>query len=805
MNLTNFKLIYRNLLKHTGITAINIFGLSISLSICLLIVLFLRFEYSFDKSNPNHEALARLVTTFKYPNSPERDMALAAISMGPYLERESQDIEQYLRVITNNENFLLRANGSERAIEKNILVDSTFFSFFNYPLLYGDPETVFEHLDNIVITKSVSEALFGESNPIGQLIDYTYGIGESRDTTIHYKVTGVFDDLPANSHLQFETLRPLDERPYTYNRSKGNLWHAIVANTYFRLRSQTKDLKQVAATFPELLKKEMPGSEMVGLSLQSFDDIHLGSNYLEADGDNFQKSDRKYLNILGLVALFILMISSINFANLSTVLAMRRVQEVGVRKSLGASSGNVLLQFLGEALLMALVSGLLAVFWMELLRSPFLSIIGREVDLVFDPLMIVGYVGVIVFLGIIAGIFPASQAASYSPVQAFNRKGTSVSVKRPFVRRLVIAQFMLSGMLIIGSLICYQQLNFLQNKDLGFQYDQVIELSLGYTNGAKGLAMKKEMEAIPGVIKVSGSDASLGAIAGQNGMLIRDEKTLKTENYPMSINRVDDDFFDLYEMKFVEGRAPRKEAVTEENEFVVNESFVKKVGWKENPIGKEIWRATAEGGEEGRVVGVIKDIHHNNLRFEITPVVFQTSDYFRFLSLKVNAANAQQVLTQAQQVWDKHIKDKAFEYRFMDERFAQLYHSESRLSRLLLIATVLSILIACLGLLALSSFIIQQRTKEIGVRKVLGATTTQIVGLLSKDFLTLVFIAFLLASPVAWYFMNGWLENFAYRIHIPIWIFLLAGIAAMLVAFLTVSLQSVRAASANPVKSLRNE
>ena len=804
MNLTNLKLIWRNLLKNSGITSINVIGLSVSLAVSTLIILFLQFEFSFDQSNAKHQDMYRLNTTFKYPNSPERKTAMASIPMGPYLKHHCPDVDDFLRIINGNENFLCKANGREKVISRNIHVDSTFFSFFDYKLLYGDPKNAFDKLENILLTRSVSEELFGKENPLGKSLEYTYSLDAGRDTTIQYIIAGVFDNLPANSHLQFESLMPLDDR-WWISDNAGNNWHSIISNTYFQLRPSATDPIKVAAQFPSLLEKEMPNHDMVGLDLQSFSGIHLDSGELQYDNINFQKSNRKYLNILALIAIFILLISSINFANLSTVLAMRRVQEVGVRKSLGARNSDVLFQFLGEAVLMSLLGGGLALLWVMGLRGSFLSLLGREIELALSPLMIGIYIFGIVLLGVLAGLFPAIQAAQYSAVEAFKRFGTSVSIKRPFIQRLVVLQFMLSGMLIIGSIICYQQLNYLQNKDLGFQYNQIVELDLGYGNSDRASIIKRELANISDIMDISGSDASLGTIEGQQGIMVRNEETLERENYPMTIRQVNHNFFELYEMQFALGQSPTLEGEVNGQEFVVNESFIKRVGWKESPIGKEIFRFRGTETITGRVVGVIKDIHHNTLHNKISPICFETSSSAMFLSLKINPANVERTLPQIETIWNKYIKDRPFDYRFMDAHFVTLYDTESRLGKILLIATLLSILIACLGLLAMSTFIIQQRTKEIGIRKVLGASTFGILGLLSKDFLKLVFIAFLIITPFAWYVMNQWLQDFAYRIEINWWIFVFAGAIAILIAFLTVSIQSLKAALTNPVESLKNE
>ena len=803
MNLTNFKLIWRNLVKNSGITTINVIGLSVSFAVSTLIILFLQFEYSFDQSNPASKDCYRLLTTFKYPNSPESLTARASSMMGPHLKLASPDVENYLRVVNDNEDFLCRANGREVTIGRNLQVDSTFFDFFNFPLLHGDKKTVFDKLENILITRPVSEKLFGTENPVGNTLDYSYSLASGKDTTVQYIIAAVFDNLPANSHLQFESIMPYDKRQFdAYD--EHSRWHMITTTTYLQLRPTAKDESKVAASFPTFLEGRMANHEMIGLDLQPFSQIHLDSKNINYDFDNHQKSDRKYLQVFGLIALFIVLISSINFANLSTVLAMRRVREVGVRKSLGANKSDLLKQFLGEAILMSVIGGGLALVWVFFLQQPFLDLLGRNIEFNYSPTMFVIYVAATILLGIIAGIFPAIQAAKYSAVEAFSKLGTAVSVKRPFIQRLVVLQFIMSAVLIIGSLICYHQLNYLQTKDLGFKYDQIVELHIGQNNTQKSIALQKELASISGVIGVTESQGSLGEIQGQQGLMVRNETTQEPENFPMTIQTVAPNYFDLFKMEFVEGRAPTTESAVNGQEFVVNESFIKRVGWKENPLNKEIM-TWVNGNTTGRVVGVIKDIHHNTLHNPIEAICFQVSQELPVISIKVNEANVSKVLSQTEVLWNKHIKDSPFDYRFMDAHLSELYASESRLGQILLLATILSILIACLGLLALSAFIIQQRMKEIGIRKVLGASTVGLIGLLSKDFLKLVFIAFLIATPFAWYVMDTWLNNFAYRIDIQWWTFAIAGIASLTIAFITVGSQSLKAALGNPVDSIKTE
>lgn len=803
MNLLYLRLIFRNLWKHAGFSATNIFGLSVSLAICALIGLYMHFEFNFDSGNPARASIYRLNTTFKYPNSPESTHAFSSAMMGPFLQRECRDIERFLRVMPSSENMLCHAGKRSVNLERTLEVDSTFFSFFNFSLLCGDPKTAFSRPGSIVLTRPVSDALFGTEPPIGQALTNTYTLPSGVDTTVFFIVSGVLADLPQNTHLRFDALLPLDARQFeAWN--EASRWHGVVANTYFQLHPSVKNGAALEAEFHKVLKKEMSNSEMIALSLQPLADIHLGSTHLQ-DELNYLKSNRKYVGVLGVVALFILLISSINFANLSTVMAMKRGQEVGVRKSLGASQRDILNNFLSESSVTALLAGGLGLLWANVLKKPFLTLLGRDFDVPFPREVLLGFAGVVVALGLLSGLYPAFQAAGHGVLKVFLQHRTAVSVKRPFVQRLVVVQFALSGVLIIGSLICYRQLNFMINKDLGFHYAQVVEMNIGHGNWMHAAALKADLEALPGVRAVSSSDHSLGAIEGQNGLMVRNPETRKWENHPMSIIRVEHDYFDLYEMKFAAGRPPTAEGAANGLEYVVNESFVKKMGWKGDPIGQEIMRATWGQTTPGKVVGVIRDVHHNSLRKAIAPICMQAATSSALISMRVEPANLQTVLGQTQEIWARHIKDRPFDYAFMDEHFAQIYESENRLALALLLATVLSIFIACLGLLALSSFVVGQRTKEIGVRKVLGASVAGITGLLAKDFLKLVLLALVIASPVAYYFMQQWLSDFAYRIEMEWWMFAGASVLALAIAFLTVGFQSLRAALANPVKSLRSE
>lgn len=801
MNRLRLKNTLKSIVKYPGVSLINWAGLAIGLTVCGFIALFLQHESHFDRFHPNAERIYRLNTTFKYPNSPERPTAMASIMMGPFLQRESGAVEDYLRIVSGSEDFLVRANNNQTTIKKSMLADPAFFSFFNFPLRYGNPEEALKEPGGIVISRAVSERLFGQEHPIGKIIDFSYTIVPGRDTTERYPITGVFETLPLHSHLQFDAVFPLDEKAYQWD--VNNSWHSIVTNTYLRLRPGKTE--KSAADFEKLLPKEMPNSQMIGLSLQPLLEVHLGSMKLEYDLNNFQRSDRKYVYVLGFVAVFILLIGSINFTNLYSVLANRRMKEVAVRKSIGASKGDVIRQFLGESLLLASLAGVAAIGAIGLLKDPFRELMGRALDLETHPSFVAGMMGLAALAGVVGGLIPALRLSNFSAARAFQQNATASSTRQPFISSLVVLQFSLSVVLIIGMVVCYRQLWFLRNKDLGFHTSQVVKMDLGPGNLLKYPTLKEDLLKIPGVEAVSGSSHELGDIQSMMGLLVQNPETRAWENFPMNLIFADRNFFELHEMSFVHGRAPSLKGAETGREYVVNESFVKKMGWKDNAVGQGIMRAGLPKSEIGKVVGVVKDFHQSSLRSAIEPICIQAAQVNQILEVKLAVSDLSEVLPKLGSVWSHHIIDRPFDYEFLDDHFAALYAAEAQLGRSLLVATLLAIAIACLGLLGLSAFIIQQRTKEVGIRKVLGATVAGIMGLLAKDFLKLVVVSILIASPVAYWLMNQWLSDFAYRIEMQLWMFALAGAGALALAFLTVSFLSVKAALANPVESLRSE
>lgn len=486
--------------------------------------------------------------------------------------------------------------------------------------------------------------------------------------------------------------------------------------------------------FEKLLPKEMPNSQMIGLSLQPIADVHLGSMKLEYDLNNFQRSDRKYVYVLCLVAVFILLIGGINFTNLYSVLANRRMKEVAVRKSIGASRGDVIRQFLNESLLLASLAGVAAISAIWFLKAPFQELMGRALDMAMSPIFVAGMLGLAAFAGLAGGLIPALRLSNFSATRAFQQNATASSTKQPFISSLVVLQFSLSVVLIIGMVVCYRQLWFLRNKDLGYNTSQIVKMNLGSGNLLKYPTLKEALLKIPGVGAVSGSSHELGDIQSMMGLLVQNTETRAWENHPMNIIFADRSFFELHEMSFVYGGAPSVEGAATGREYVVNEAFLKKMGWKANPAGQGIMRAGLPEIEIGKIVGVVKDFHQSSLRTAIEPICIQASQVNQILEVKLAVADLSEMLPKISAVWSQQIIDRPFDYEFLDDHFAALYAAEEQLGRSLLVATFLAIAIACMGLLGLSAFIIQQHTKEVGIRKVLGATVAGITGVAGQRF-----------------------------------------------------------------------
>lgn len=805
------KLAFKTLQRNRLVAGINLLGLALGFAVCTLIFLMVLHERDFDRFHSRFERIYRVNTISRYDGSAESMGPYSSYPMGPFLANTfEKEIESYTRVAPIDQNFVLTYKDQPSTIRQVFAVDSSFFQVFDFPLLVGNPQTAFDDEFNVVLSKQKAEEIFGHTDVVGKILDKTYAnpFKQNQDTVEHFKVSGVLAEIPNQSHLQFDMLFHIKRLPFwaVWNPTIADNWHAQAAVTYVCLRSDKVDVAALEKRIPGQLKSRMQESEKVGHQLQALKDIHLGSGKLQ-DGEatNHARFDASYLFIFGAIGLFILFIACINYSNLSTIIAGRRGREIAVRKTIGASRGSIITQFLNESLLTTGLALLLSIGIIFLLR-PFLLEIDYPVGALkylWTPGFGLAILATVFALGILSGAYPAFVVSRFLPVKIF-RGGKGLEMRRSkLIPALVVLQFTAAIVLVVCTLVSSRQLNFVLKSDMGYATEQILVADLGMSNIFKSQVVKTEMEKLPGVVEVTLSDQTLGQGLMQNGVKYM-AKSGKLEHIAIPRLAVDQNFMDFYQMKLVAGKGISAEGPAKGNEYLINETLAKQLGWTPaEAIGKQI-RYT-EMSDMGQVVGVVKDFHFNSLYQNIEPLCMRASNWTTSVSVKVATKDMSENLAALTGVWQKVIPDKPFDYVFMDDRFAAIYAAESRLNRLTQFGSMLAIFIACLGLFGLATYAVERRTKEIGIRKVLGASVGSITTLLSREFIRLVILATLIAGPIAWYLADQWLQNFSYRITPQWWMFLLAGLGAAVLAFLTISIQSIRAAIMNPVNSLKSE
>jgi len=792
--LTNYlKTTLRNLRHHAVYTAINILGLTVGMAVCLLIVLFVMYEYRFDSMHSNADRIYRINEIQTFGGAIPQHVALSMYTMGPGLQDEFSEIEAFSRFIEGPD--ILEYENEIHMLDKTFLVDPAVFDIFDFELLYGDPAQVLLEPNAIAITLETAQRIFGVDDPRDEVIYEVDGTP--------YTIKGILKNMPENSHLQFDALisiSTMEEEPWMLNW--GNNW----MNTYVLLHEGTSPAT-MTHRFPEFLESKREGmTEQYEMYLQPLGDIHLGSTIVTHDYNNYQKFDRTYVNIFGMLALFILLLAAINFTNLSTARSSTRAREVGVRKAIGAHRHQLTFQFLADSIVQSVISFLFALIVSLAVLGFVNQLSGRELALesLFAievwPLILLG----VVLIGGMAGLYPAYVLSAFKPVTVLKGKGAFSSRERGgwLKNSLVIAQFSIAIIMIIGTFLTYSQLDFLQNRNIGIDRDQVVVIPLSDESRNQYDVLREELARDVSVLGVTASFQRLGSNIHQWGLSAEDKEGVMQDMAP-SFLPVRENYFEFYDIEIVEGRGFSEGMSADTNRaFIVNEAFVSEMGWEE-PIGKRIYRG---GDGQGMIVGVVRDFNFNSLHNEIAPLIAMASgEYMNELSIRIDGRNIEAALAHLETTWGAYINDRPFTYEFLDQHFAQLYLAEQRVSQIFGIIAGLAIFIACLGLLGLAAFAAQQRTKEMGIRKVLGASVHGIIGLMSKDFLKLVGVSILIASPIAYLAMRRWLEEFAFHIELTLLPFAMAGAIALLIAFLTVGIQSIKTATSNPVHALKHE
>jgi putative ABC transport system permease protein len=785
---------FRNLWRHRGFSLLNIIGLTVGMVAFFLIFLHVTFELSYDSFHQKADRIFRIVADIKTPTE-TLHASQPSWAVPPHLTGQFQEVEAAVRV-SMGDNWLVDKGDQHFEQEDVAMADSTFFQVFDFPLVAGNRQTALKEPFSVVLTETTAKKFFGTANPIGQSLALT------RDK-FHGTVTAVMKDIPENSQIKASMIISLNTITQKLSRGIDDQWGNYGPSAYVLLKPGVNPAA-VQAKFPAFLEKmdgtEMHQSKMVPtLMLERLRDVYLRST---RDGSTTGNITNVY--IFSIIGVFILLIACINFINLTTARSADRAKEVGIRKVVGAGKGQLAGQFIGESVIICLIAYVLAVVFSALLLPPFNQLAGKIISpgIFTHPGYLLILLGVAVLIGIAAGVYPALVLSSFQPVAVLKGR-FATGTKGIFLRKaLVIVQFTIATGLIIGTIVVYNQLNYMRSQDLGFSMDQ--KMILDTRGDSAKLALKQAISVLPGVL----STAMAGSVpGGGNPGAYSQIENIKGEMQIANLDLyfVDFDYIPQFKIKIIAGRAFSRAFGTDTTHaMILNEAAVKMFGYSspEQAVGKKF----DQWGRNGTIIGVVKDFHFRSLQEVIKPLSIRIEPRAcDLLSVNVDGHHLPATLGAIERTWKRVLPDKPFSYYFLDEFFDKQYRSEDRFGKLFLVFAALAIFISCLGLMGLASYSTVQRTKEIGVRKVIGASVGNIVFLLSKDFLVLVGWSFIVAAPLSYYFIHRWLEGFAYRIGIYWWIFAVAGLTAGLIALLTVSAQAIRAALINPVVSLRSE
>jgi len=804
------KTAYRSLFKNKGFTTMNVLGLSIGLASCLLILLYVADELSYDRYNVNADRIYRVNEDLKF-GANNVQYAVAMPPLAKMLKSEFPYVEDAAR-IKNAGSMHVSKDGITTVLENRIaFADPSLFHVFTLPMISGNPRSALAEPNSVVIDESAALKYFGTNNVVGRSLTF--------DNKGYYKITGVIRDIPQQSHFNFDFFISMS----TFADSQSNEWLRSDYNTYVLLRQAT-DAKKLETALPAFLARfsgdqmraqmnmDMVAFERSGnyfrLNLTPLTDIHLKSNCTGELGPN---GTIQYIYVFSAIALFILLIACVNFMNLSTARSAGRAREVGVRKVLGSARKQLIAQFLVESTLLTSAATVIAVIVAMLCLPAFNQLAGKTITI--DRHLLAWLLPVLVLtvfvVGASAGSYPAFYLSAFQPIKVLKGKlagGMKGGGLRSF---LVVFQFAVSVFLIIGTLVIYKQLNFIRTKDLGYNRNQVLVIQNASELKDQAQAFKQEVKQLPGV-----ADATLTGYlptGGQKSTAIfyKDASfDQKKALFPQTW-LVDENYIPTLGMKMIGGRGFSKEMLTDSSAIVINEAAAKFLEL-DAPLNKTLYMSTggtqdAAHAKQYHVIGVVKNFNFSSLRDVISPLVLILGQNNHALSLRVQTHDLPGLMTQLRDKWRQFSPGVQMNFSFMDQDFDAIYRTEQRVGTIVVVFTAMAIMVACLGLFGLAAYAAEQRTKEIGIRKVLGASTGSIAAMLSFNFIKLVVISIIVAIPFAWTASHNWLQGFAYRVNISWWIFVAAGLAAVVIAMVTVCFQAIKAALANPVKSLRTE
>ncbi len=805
-----FNIAVRSLLKHKFYSLLNILGLSIGLACFMLISLFIKHELTYDTFHKDADQIHRIHFRATL-NGEDHISSQVGAPMAAAMKKDFPEVEDAIR-INETGNWFVKRKGETNSFKEEaaLMADSNFFDFFSIKLIYGDKKNVLNRPKTLVLDQTTAKKMFGDSNPVGEVLVL--------DNRIDYEVTGVYEDLPDNSHFHHNILLSMS----SFDWANNNNWLSTNFNTYIKL-AEGATPEELQAKFPKMINtyiaplveqflnmnmEEFANSgNALGFSLFPLKDIHLYSqkpDELEANGDI------KYVYIFSAVALFILILACINFMNLSTARSANRAKEVGIRKVMGVYRSQLIAQFLAEAILITIISSVIAYAITFIALPSFNRLASKELN--YFQLIEGGYLlfigAIVLVVGLLAGSYPSFYLSMFKPVEVLKgtiRRGVKSG---PIRSTLVVFQFSISIIMIIGTSIVFDQLSFIQNKKLGYEKDQILVVNDTWILRDKIKTFKEEASRNANIIEATVSSFTPTGGNSDSDLYFKNPSAAADESLVMTEADVDHNFINTLDIEMAGGRFFSKEFLSDSSSIVINETAAKKFGFTD-PIGSNLY--TYEGDNEQpvatpyKIIGVVKDFHFQSLKTDITPLIFHLDDSRGFALFKIQMDNAQETITFLDNTWQKFVEGQPFDYEFMNERFNDIYNQEQKIGQIFTVFAILAIVIACLGLFGLAAFTAEQKTKEIGIRKTLGASIPNIVNLLSKSFIKLVGLSFLIAAPIAYLGMNYWLEDFAYRTSMKPLTFLISGSIAVGIAWITISLQSWRAARNNPVTSLRSE
>ncbi|HEY9002594.1 MAG TPA: ABC transporter permease [Mucilaginibacter sp.] len=799
------KTAWRNLAKNKVFSFINVFGLAVGLACCMFIAAYLYSELTYDTYSVNSKQLYRLgINTLG--NGSVTDFPNVDIAVGKGVKDAFPQVLDYTRMM-NNRPVFVTYNNRQFKETKIVLVDRNFLDIFSIPFLQGDKSTALKDPNSIVITKAMAEKYFGNLSPVGKILKFDQSL---------MKVTGVIDKIPDNSHFHFDAFVSMS----TIEPSLQQTWSNVGVYTYLLLDKKA-DPKKLERQFPQLVAKYVvPETQRdMGISLaeaqkavntfkfylQPITDIHLHSS---TKFDIEPNGDMNYVYVFGALAVFILLLACINFTNLSTASSSKRSKEVGIRKVMGSLKEWLVTQFLVESVMLTLLAMILALAIVWALLPYFNDLAGKHISIWFFLGFKAIAIGIFLTLlvGILAGLYPAFFLSSFKILNVLKGTSGTEPTKKNFLQSsLVVFQFTISTALIIATFIVYQQLHYMQNKKLGYDKEQLLVLNDTYLLGNNEYAFKDQLMRDSRIVNATVSTEIPGnGNMGGTEIYPQEKASDETKNeIHCNIYRIDGNYLSTLGIKLASGRSVSPEFPADSSAVMINEAAVSELGWsKTDPIGKTIVRS---GRKAYTVVGVVKDFNYTSAKQKVAPLMMLPMHRHGSIILKIKAAEVSNLVADIKKQWDEYKASGPFSYYFVDEQFASLYSAEQRTGHIFTSFAVIAVIIASLGLFGLAAFMIKLRVKEIGIRKVLGASSGNITAMLSTEFLKLVLIAIIISFPITWFAMHKWLQDFAYRIDIQWWVFIIAGFIALLIALITISFQSIKAAVANPVKSLRSE